>query len=76
MTIRDKSPLSCNGAVCLTFGPKISKIAIIDEILDESRAKIVRAATHCVIVQQEMLLDDPPFLAKVLMRFYCGVHET
>ena len=73
VTFRDKSLLSCNGVVCLTFGPKISKIVFIGEILDMSRARIERAVLHCGIGQPEVLLDNRSFLARALMSFYLRV---
>lgn len=62
VTFRDRSMMSCDGAVCLAFGPQISKIVFIDKILDMSRAKIERAVTHCAMVQPEVLLDNSSFL--------------
>lgn len=74
VTFRDKSVLSWHCAVYLTFGPKISKIAFIDKILDISRDKNERAVTHRATVQPEVcLLDNCSFLAKVLMPFYLRV---
>ena len=62
MTFRDRSLMSCDSTVCLTFGLQISKIVFIDNILDMSRARIERAVTHCAMVQPEVLMDNSSFL--------------